>query len=81
MDFYTPFPTENGVTALVEPLKSLLNEHGVKTSECEVTVRPKFVRNNIQASNTQMLNYFRKGFDYFSGFNSGQNFAPVSMLK
>ena len=92
LDFYTTFtqnpaflstdgvhPTERGVKGLVELLRSALDENNVQTSECDITMRPKFKRDITGNNNQQMLHYFRKGFDFFSKNNFGHNVGQVSM--
>ena len=92
LDFYTTFtqnpaflstdgvhPTERGVKGLVELLRSTLDENNLQTSECDITMRPKFKRDITGNNNQQMLHYFKKGFDFFSNNNFGHNVGQVSM--
>ena len=92
LDFYTTFtqnpaflstdgvhPTEKGVKGLVELLRSALDENNVQTSECDITMRPKFKRGITGNNNQQMLHYFKKVFHFFSKKNFGHNVGQVIM--
>ena len=59
-------PSEKGVTALVETFRAVLDENGLQTADCEITVRPKMPRYPKGNQQQEIMQYFKKGFDYFA---------------